>query len=948
MKKKVNTWIASAIMIFSGFSQALADTVNWAGYGATSRTGLSWNDSTNWNSGKLPGSDDTARFGFTNSTPATAKTITLDAPQTVGQLQFPSYGSEPALSIGNAADVAAGNTLTLSSVFRDDNVGNTQTLVANIMLATNSYWDVRPGYNGGVTVSGTISGLGMGLTKTGNGTLTLQGASFYSGYTTVGAGTLVLQNTNSYTGDTTVKNSTLSLSFNASTAPFTNIVNDASVLKMGAATVSISGKNTANVKNSQTVNGLTLNPGNSAFSIVNGIASGSSVFSLGAISRNTGSTVNFSQPTINSAISAINGYVTVTGNDMSGILGGYATVASADWAANNGVNVVAYTGYTTLVGDAQNIVDGTNSNVRISNASTGNVGQDSATVTINTLLAKDSVARNVIIGSGNTLRLGAVGGLLTPSGTGPLTIDVAGSAGTLTAGGADNTSGELIINNATTITNNASIADNGSGPVALTKSGSGSLVINTVSTHTGGTVLNGGTLILPGGINPLATNSALTVVGGTFNLGGAIQTNTTAVSVLGGTVTNGTLVLIGTNYMIEAGRIATVLRGSVGLDKSTAGALILSGANTYTGDTVIREGSLAAGIGTSGTVSVPGNLIVGSPSGGLPATVGTTGGTPFNSLKNFTVYSNGALSFGGAAQYLQGNLTLIGGSFTGTQPYFQTGSAVFMTGGVFGGIIYGNGNYGITSYSNASPAIVSASLRGNNHTFTVNRGSGPIDLLFTGNMVENGKTLTKSGAGVMASSGGNTYSITAVTAGTLLVNNTSGSGTGNGAVTVNAGSIFGGTGFIGGVANYSNANVTATGTSGNPAVVAPGSIDPTTGDHIIGTLTVGNLAVQTNNVTFSAYSTLKVNIATNGACDKLVVNGTLSLITLTDTLEMNVADVAALNPGTYTLVTYQQRAAGPDQEFSAVVGKPTRGRLEYTATSLNYVIDPTGTLITIL
>ena len=207
------------------------------------------------------------------------------------------------------------------------------------------------------------------------------------------------------------------------------------------------------------------------------------------------------------------------------------------------------------------------------------------------------------------------------------------------------------------------------------------------------------------------------------------------------------------------------------------------------------------------------------------------------------------------------------------------------------------------------------------------------------------------GAGVMAvSSTGNGYSFGNffLNAGTLLVNNSSGSGTGQSLVTVGANAVLGGIGFIGGVSNYSNANVIVTGTSGNPAVVAPGSIDATTGNHVIGTLTVGNLAVQTNNVTFGAYSTLKINIATNGTCDKLVVNGTLSLATATDTLEMNVADATALKQGTYTLVTFQQRAAGADQAFTTVVGKPTRGRLEYTATSLNYVIDPTGTLITIL
>jgi hypothetical protein len=127
----------------------------------------------------------------------------------------------------------------------------------------------------------------------------------------------------------------------------------------------------------------------------------------------------------------------------------------------------------------------------------------------------------------------------------------------------------------------------------------------------------------------------------------------------------------------------------------------------------------------------------------------------------------------------------------------------------------------------------------------------------------------------------------------------------------------------------------------NRAVVAPGSIDAVTGAHVIGTLTVGSLAVQTNNVTFGAYSTLKVNIASNGTCDKLVVNGTLSLATTTDSLEVTVADASALRAGTYTLATFQQLAAA-GQKFDSVKLTDTQ-----TATSIDYVINPAATVFLI-
>lgn len=65
-----------------------------------------------------------------------------------------------------------------------------------------------------------------------------------------------------------------------------------------------------------------------------------------------------------------------------------------------------------------------------------------------------------------------------------------------------------------------------------------------------------------------------------------------------------------------------------------------------------------------------------------------------------------------------------------------------------------------------------------------------------------GKILTKIGPGKLVFSGNNTYTVpTSVIEGTLLVNNTAGSGTGPGAVSVNPGATLGGTGTIaGGVA----------------------------------------------------------------------------------------------------------------------------------------------------
>ena len=97
--------------------------------------------------------------------------------------------------------------------------------------------------------------------------------------------------------------------------------------------------------------------------------------------------------------------------------GGYATVGR-DWATvGSGGLILAYTGYTTLSGSSPTIADGPATNVRIDSGSTGNISLStttSNTATINTLLVNDTVARTIDVGDGNTLRLGAIGGILLP------------------------------------------------------------------------------------------------------------------------------------------------------------------------------------------------------------------------------------------------------------------------------------------------------------------------------------------------------------------------------------------------------------------------------------------------------------------------------------------------------------------------------------------------------
>ena len=743
-----------------------AAIVSWDG--GPSGTGTDWNTADNWAGDVLPGTADTAQFSAAGL--PTSTVISLGASQTISEIRIPSYSGVNAFTIGSAADITAGYTLTLTNVYRADNNGNTQTIAANAVLAGDSLWNMLAA-SGGISVTGSI-GSASPVTFTKDGTsnnLTLSGSNTFTGGLRALGGTLTLNGTNAYTGSTVASGGNLTLAFGAATA--TNIINSSSALELGGTrgggSLTVNGRNLASVVNSQAFNGLTLNSGASSANIVNGIASGKTLVSFGAITRNAGSTINFTQPTVNTTISAQNGFTSTTSNDATGILGAYATVGGTDWASNNGTNIVAYTGYTVLSGATPNILDGVNTNVRISSTSTGDVGQAAGTVTINTLNANDATARVVTVGTGNILRLGAVGGILS-TGTGGLTIGASGNAGSLTAGGADNAAGELIINNSTAMTVNSVIADNGSGAVALTKSGAGTATLTTASTYTGGTTVNAGTLALAAGsTDPLVTTGAITLNGGTFNLGASTsQTTSGAVVIAGGSLSNGTLTKSGANYDLRNGSITTKLAGSVGIDKTTAGTLTFANtvSNTFTGDTTITEGSLV-GTSASGILAITGNLIVGSIGGGNPASYSQTN-TNFASTKSVTIYSNGTVNAGNGAQNFSGGITIIGGLMTGSYNYVN--APVNMTGGTFAltNLAGSNGTYNINA--SASTANITGTLA-NNVIFNVADGAAATDLLFSGTR-GGGSTLTKTGLGKMVATGSSAYSgATTITGGILSV-----------------------------------------------------------------------------------------------------------------------------------------------------------------------------------
>ena len=163
----------------------------------------SWNDPANWAEGEVPDASSTVTFGWKSATkPASPYTINLDAPQRIEKLQLNEWIDFPSpLHIGTSRDRLFGNTLSLLNVERCDYIGGSSVIGVDVILTGDSTWKVQKGYNGDMTVEGSISGpysLTMDALENGKdrhpGTLIFVARNTYTGTTTVSMGTLRLGN----------------------------------------------------------------------------------------------------------------------------------------------------------------------------------------------------------------------------------------------------------------------------------------------------------------------------------------------------------------------------------------------------------------------------------------------------------------------------------------------------------------------------------------------------------------------------------------------------------------------------------------------------------------------------------------------------------------------------------------------------------------------------------
>ncbi|MBI5345710.1 MAG: autotransporter-associated beta strand repeat-containing protein, partial [Chlamydiae bacterium] len=357
-----------------------------------------------------------------------------------------------------------------------------------------------------------------------------------------------------------------------------------------------------------------------------------------------------------------------------------------------------------------------------------------------------SVSASALVMGGGTLDMGGFNqafGSLTGSGT-----ITSGSAGSITATfGFDNTSPAAY----------SGIIQNGSGAVAITKTGTGTLILSGANTYTGTTTITAGTL-KGGAANAFggSVSASALVISGTLDMGGFDQAfgsltgSGTITSSSAGALT-ATFGLDNTSPAAYSGLIQDGL-GTVGVTKTGAGLLQFSGAspNTYTGTTTVSAGTLQLNktVGPavpSTVVNINGGTLQLAAADQIsnsaavtisPGTFDLGGNTETISSLTFQA---GTLSQGGATLSLSSTATAL------TMRDTTISGNITLSGGIGGDIVFDNTNNGTATISGT------LNLGSASRTFNISSGTADNDMNITGNITNglNTITITKTGAGTL-------------------------------------------------------------------------------------------------------------------------------------------------------------------------------------------------------
>jgi autotransporter-associated beta strand protein len=576
-------------------------------------------------------------------------------------------GTTPAVNLSGGGALALGGNESIGALrLTNGTVGGSGTLTVGSTI------DAQQG-----AVSANLAG-SVGLTKTTANTVTLSGANTFSGAVAVNDGTLILTNGSALanTAAVTLANTagvTLQIDSNETIGSLASVASSAGAVALGANTL------TLNQSGDTTYGGTITGTGSL-------VKSGAGTFTL---NRSTAVGADFDVSVVGGTFELSRG-----GSALSGILGSGNKVfldgGTVEFSASSGGNGdIAFGGIDVRA----------NSAVLINRTTSAN---NHSSVINAPLTFTNNATLSMLYGATVS------GGTTTFSGTGGHTLF---SNGTLQLG-------------LYGVTISTAIGESG-GSYSFTKTGSGLLTLSAANTYTGSTIVGEGTVALSGS-GRLADASLLVVSNGaTMNFAGISDTIRGMSGAGSVTLGSGTLTSSNTATDTFSGSVT----GTGAFVKQGEGTQVLTGANTYSGGTLVSAGALAGSTtGLQGAITNNAALIFDQSGSGTFAGTLSGSGSLIKTNAGTVIFTNSASQSG--VSIAQGTL--------------QIGS-----GGAAGSL---------------SGAIT------NDGTLAFNRSG----LLTHSGNITGGGSVTKSGTGTVTLSGNNSYSGgTTISAGGLAGNATS-------------------------------------------------------------------------------------------------------------------------------------------------------------------------------